>query len=171
MSPSHIRVGSPNATRTVPSNPEQSKYHQRHGPPPSVSIQPGGHGPASTPAVIALIVVRGFVWGGLPLSLQTWMATASPPGRRPVSPYSSPRSSSLSAGSILYGVAVTSFGLDQDFRLAGAVADRAHRYPRVRHAGLAKHSDRSQRESLRRGPFKPGPEFDAEPETRTTPKE
>lgn len=77
----------------------------------------------SRPAVLALVVVWGFVWGALPLALQTWMSTASPAGAETgLALFVTTLQLALAAGSVLGGVAVTSWGLDADFRLAGAIA-------------------------------------------------
>ncbi|WP_205843664.1 MFS transporter [Nakamurella deserti] len=73
--------------------------------------------------VLVLVVVWGFVWGVLPLALQTWMSTASPAGTETgLALFVTTIQLALAAGSVLGGVAVTSLGLDADFRLAGAVA-------------------------------------------------
>jgi predicted MFS family arabinose efflux permease len=77
----------------------------------------------STPGAIALVAVWGFVWGGLPLAMQMWMSTASPAGAETgLSLFVTTIQLALAAGSVLGGVAVTSWGIDADFRLAGVVA-------------------------------------------------
>lgn len=77
----------------------------------------------STAGVLALLVVWGFVWGALPLSLQTWMSTAAPAGAETgLALFVTTIQLALAAGSVLGGAAVNSFGLDADFRLAGAFA-------------------------------------------------
>ncbi|QXG77667.1 MFS transporter [Modestobacter sp. L9-4] len=77
----------------------------------------------STPGAVALVAVWGFVWGGLPLAMQTWMSTASPAGAETgLSLFVTTIQLVLAAGSVLGGVAVTSWGIDADFRLAGVVA-------------------------------------------------
>jgi len=77
----------------------------------------------SRPAVLVLVVVWGFVWGALPLALQTWMSTASPAGAETgLALFVTTLQLALAAGSVLGGAAVTSWGLDADFRLAGAIA-------------------------------------------------
>ncbi|WP_432570232.1 MFS transporter [Kineococcus sp. SYSU DK005] len=77
----------------------------------------------STAAVVVLVVVWGFVWGALPLALQTWMSTASPAGAETgLALFVTTIQLALAAGSVLGGAAVTSSGLDADFRLAGAIA-------------------------------------------------
>lgn len=76
-----------------------------------------------TVAVLALVVVWGFVWGALPLALQTWMSTASPAGvETGLALFVTTIQLALATGSVLGGVVVTSSGLDADFRFAGAVA-------------------------------------------------
>jgi len=77
----------------------------------------------STVAVLALVVVWGFVWGALPLALQTWMSTASPAGvETGLALFVTTLQLALAAGSVLGGAVVTVSGLDADFRLAGAIA-------------------------------------------------
>jgi predicted MFS family arabinose efflux permease len=77
----------------------------------------------STPGAIALVAVWGFVWGGLPLAMQMWMSTASPAGAETgLSLFVTTIQLALAAGSVLGGVAVTSWGIDADFRLAGVIA-------------------------------------------------
>jgi len=77
----------------------------------------------STVEVFALVVVWGFVWGGLPLALQTWMSTATPAGSETgLALFVTTIQLALAAGSVVGGGVVTATGLDGDFRLAGAVA-------------------------------------------------
>ncbi|NIZ91360.1 MFS transporter [Kineococcus rubinsiae] len=77
----------------------------------------------STVAVLTLVVVWGFVWGALPLALQTWMSTASPAGvETGLALFVTTLQLALAAGSVLGGAVVTVSGLDADFRLAGAIA-------------------------------------------------
>jgi predicted MFS family arabinose efflux permease len=77
----------------------------------------------STPGVIVLVAVWGFMWGALPLAMQTWMSTASPGGSETgLALFVTTIQLALAAGSIIGGAVVTSFGLDADFWLAGGVA-------------------------------------------------
>lgn len=73
--------------------------------------------------VFVLLVVWGFVWGGLPLSMQTWMSQASPQGAEGgLALFVTTIQLSLAAGSIVGGLAVTGLGLGVDFFLAGGLA-------------------------------------------------
>jgi predicted MFS family arabinose efflux permease len=75
------------------------------------------------PGAVALVAVWGFVWGGLPLAMQTWMSSASPGDPETgLALFVTTIQLALAAGSVLGGVAVTAFGIPADFRLAGAVA-------------------------------------------------
>jgi predicted MFS family arabinose efflux permease len=77
----------------------------------------------STPGVIVLVAVWGFVWGALPLAMQTWMSTASPAGSETgLALFVTTIQLALAAGSIVGGAVVTWAGLDADFWLAGGVA-------------------------------------------------
>ncbi|GAA3552424.1 MFS transporter [Microlunatus spumicola] len=76
-----------------------------------------------TPAVLVLVAVWGFAWGGLPLALQTWMSTASPAGvETGLALFVTTIQLALAIGSVLGGAVVSSFGIATDFRLAGALA-------------------------------------------------
>ncbi len=77
----------------------------------------------SVVGVFVLLVVWGFVWGALPLGMQTWMSTASPAGSETgLALFVTTIQLAIAAGSVLGGVAVSSFGLAADFWFAGAVA-------------------------------------------------
>lgn len=77
----------------------------------------------STPAVVVLVAVWGFMWGGLPLAMQTWMSTASPAGAESgLALFVTTIQVALAAGSVLGGVAVTSWGIRADFWLAGGIS-------------------------------------------------
>lgn len=77
----------------------------------------------SVVGVFVLLVVWGLVWGALPLGMQTWMASASPAGSETgLALFVTTIQLAIAAGSVLGGVAVSSFGLAADFWLAGAVA-------------------------------------------------
>jgi predicted MFS family arabinose efflux permease len=77
----------------------------------------------STAGAVAFVAVWGFVWGGLPLAMQTWMAATSPADPETgLALFVTTIQLALAAGSVLGGVAVTAFGIPADFRLAGAVA-------------------------------------------------
>jgi predicted MFS family arabinose efflux permease len=77
----------------------------------------------STPGVIVLVAVWGFMWGALPLAMQTWMSTASPAGSETgLALFVTTIQLALAAGSIVGGAVVTWAGLDADFWLAGGVA-------------------------------------------------
>jgi len=77
----------------------------------------------SVVGVFVLLVVWGLVWGALPLGMQTWMSTASPAGSETgLALFVTTIQLAIAAGSVLGGVAVSSFGLAADFWLAGGVA-------------------------------------------------
>jgi predicted MFS family arabinose efflux permease len=77
----------------------------------------------STLAVLALVLVWGFAWGGLPLAMQTWMSTASPAGSETgLALFVTTNQLAIAVGSILGGAVVTSFGIAADFWLAGGIA-------------------------------------------------
>lgn len=77
----------------------------------------------SVVGVFVLLVVWGLVWGALPLGMQTWMSTASPAGSQTgLALFVTTIQLAIAAGSVLGGVAVSSFGLAADFWLAGGVA-------------------------------------------------
>ncbi|GAB2487011.1 MFS transporter [Jatrophihabitans fulvus] len=77
----------------------------------------------SLPSVFALLAAWGFVWGALPLAMQTWMAKSSPAGSETgLALFVTTIQLAVSVGSILGGVAVTAVGIAADFWLAGAVA-------------------------------------------------
>jgi predicted MFS family arabinose efflux permease len=77
----------------------------------------------STVGVFVLLLVWGFVWGALPLGMQTWMSTASPGGSETgLALFVTTIQLAIAAGSVLGGVAVTSFGIAADFWLAGGIA-------------------------------------------------
>jgi predicted MFS family arabinose efflux permease len=77
----------------------------------------------STAGAIAFVAVWGFVWGGLPLAMQTWMSTTSPADPETgLALFVTTIQLALAAGSVLGGVAVTAFGIPADFRLAGGIA-------------------------------------------------
>ncbi|HEY0259720.1 MAG TPA: MFS transporter [Lacisediminihabitans sp.] len=77
----------------------------------------------SVPGVFALLVVWGLVWGALPLGTQTWMAAASPNGAESgLALFVTTIQLAIAAGSIVGGLAVSSFGLAADFWLSGGIA-------------------------------------------------
>ena len=77
----------------------------------------------SVPGVFALLAVWGFVWGGLPLGMQTWMAKAAPSASESsLALFVTTIQLSLAAGSVIGGVAVSGLGLGFDFAMAGAIA-------------------------------------------------
>ncbi|KQO63708.1 MFS transporter [Curtobacterium sp. Leaf261] len=77
----------------------------------------------STVGVFVALVVWGLVWGALPLATQTWMTTATPgTSESGLALFVTTIQLSISAGSVLGGLAVTSFGIAADFWFAGAVA-------------------------------------------------
>jgi predicted MFS family arabinose efflux permease len=77
----------------------------------------------STPGVFALLVVWGIVWGGLPLSMQTWMASASDSGSEGAfALFVTTIQLAIAAGSVVGGIAVNGLGLVNDFYLAGGIA-------------------------------------------------
>lgn len=73
--------------------------------------------------VFVLLVVWGLVWGALPLGTQTWMASASPSGAESgLALFVTTIQLAISAGSVVGGLAVSSFGLAADFWLSGGIA-------------------------------------------------
>ncbi|MEF2976702.1 MFS transporter [Subtercola sp. YIM 133946] len=77
----------------------------------------------SLPGVFVLLAVWGFVWGALPLGMQTWMAGASPSGAESgLALFVTTIQLSIAVGSIAGGVAVSSLGIAADFWVSGAIA-------------------------------------------------
>jgi predicted MFS family arabinose efflux permease len=73
--------------------------------------------------VIVLLTAWGFVWGALPLGMQTWMTNSSPGASEGgLALFVTTIQLSIAAGSVLGGLAVTANGLAFDFVLAGAIA-------------------------------------------------
>lgn len=76
----------------------------------------------SLPGVLALLVVWGFVWGALPLALQTWMSRAAPDvSDGSLALFVTTIQVAISIGSVLGGLGVSAFGIAFDFYLAGAI--------------------------------------------------
>jgi predicted MFS family arabinose efflux permease len=74
----------------------------------------------SLPGVFALLVIWGFVWGALPLGLQTWMSQAAPgTSEGSLALFVTTIQLAISAGSVIGGLGVGSFGIAFDFYLAG----------------------------------------------------
>ena len=79
--------------------------------------------PSSLPGVFALFVIWGFVWGALPLGLQTWMSQAAPGASDgSLALFVTTIQLAISAGTIIGGPGVGAFGIAFDFYLGG---DRA----------------------------------------------
>jgi predicted MFS family arabinose efflux permease len=77
----------------------------------------------SLPGVLVLLVVWGFVWGALPLGLQTWMSRAAPSASDgSLALFVSTIQIAISLGSVVGGVGVGAFGIAFDFYLAGGIA-------------------------------------------------
>jgi predicted MFS family arabinose efflux permease len=77
----------------------------------------------SLPGVFVLLVVWGFVWGALPLGLQTWMSQAAPDASDgSLALFVTTIQIAISAGSVVGGLGVGAFGIAFDFYLAGAIA-------------------------------------------------
>ncbi|MGT2425604.1 MFS transporter [Amnibacterium kyonggiense] len=77
----------------------------------------------SLPGVLVLLVVWGFVWGALPLGLQTWMSQAAPSASDgSLALFVSTIQIAISAGSVIGGLGVGRFGIAFDFYLAGGIA-------------------------------------------------
>ncbi|GAA4680667.1 MFS transporter [Frondihabitans cladoniiphilus] len=73
--------------------------------------------------VFVLLIVWGFVWGGIPLGMQTWMGTAAAGGSEGgLALFVTTIQLSLAAGSVVGGLAVSGLGLPFDFFLAGGIA-------------------------------------------------
>jgi predicted MFS family arabinose efflux permease len=76
----------------------------------------------SLPGVFLLLVVWGFVWGALPLGLQTWMSQAAPGASDgSLALFVTTIQLAISAGSIIGGLGVGAFGIAFDFYLAGGI--------------------------------------------------
>ncbi len=77
----------------------------------------------SAPGVFVLLALWGFVWGAMPLGMQTWMATATPGGSEgSLALFVTTIQLSIAAGSVLGGIAVSSSGYGLDFTIAAAFA-------------------------------------------------
>jgi predicted MFS family arabinose efflux permease len=77
----------------------------------------------STTGVFILLAVWGFVWGALPLGMQTWMSTASPDlSEGGLALFVTTIQLSIAAGSVVGAVAVSTHGLAFDFWLSGGIA-------------------------------------------------
>ncbi|MBW4041687.1 MAG: MFS transporter [Acidobacteria bacterium] len=77
----------------------------------------------SLPGVLVLLVVWGFVWGALPLGLQTWMSQAAPAvSEGSLALFVSTIQVAISIGSVVGGLGVGRFGIAFDFFLAGGIA-------------------------------------------------
>jgi predicted MFS family arabinose efflux permease len=77
----------------------------------------------SLPGVFVLLVIWGFVWGALPLGLQTWMSKAAPGASDgSLALFVTTIQLAISAGSIVGGLGVSAFGIAFDFYLAGGLA-------------------------------------------------
>ena len=100
----------------------------------------------SLPGVLVVLVIWGFVWGALPLGLQTWMSQAAPGASDgSLAMFVTTIQLAISAGSIIGGLGVGTFGIGFDFTLAGGIAVAAllvllsvgrRRVPRVAPAGV-----------------------------------
>lgn len=74
-------------------------------------------------AVFALLVVWGLVWGGIPLSTQTWIVTSAPKeAEAGLALFISTIQIALAIGSVLGGIVVTASGMTVDFQLASVLA-------------------------------------------------
>ena len=77
----------------------------------------------SVVGVFVLLVIWGFVWGALPLGMQTWMSTASPESAEGgLALFVTTIQLAIAAGSIIGSIAVSSRGIAFDFWLSGAIA-------------------------------------------------
>ena len=77
----------------------------------------------SLPGVLVLLVIWGFVWGALPLGLQTWMSQAAPSASDgSLALFVSTIQIAISLGSVVGGLGVGRFGIAFDFYLAGGIA-------------------------------------------------
>ena len=77
----------------------------------------------SLPGVLVLLVIWGFVWGALPLGLQTWMSQAAPAvSEGSLALFVSTIQVAISVGSVIGGLGVGGFGIAFDFFLAGGIA-------------------------------------------------
>lgn len=76
----------------------------------------------SLPGVFVLFVIWGFVWGALPLGLQTWMSQAAPGASDgSLALFVTTIQLAISAGSVIGGLGVGAFGIAFDFYLAGGI--------------------------------------------------
>lgn len=77
----------------------------------------------SVVGVFALLVIWGFVWGALPLGMQTWMSQASPSGSESsLALFVTTIQIAIAGGSVVGGIAVSTAGIGFDFFLAGSLA-------------------------------------------------
>jgi predicted MFS family arabinose efflux permease len=77
----------------------------------------------SLTGVFVLLVVWGFVWGGIPLGLQTWMASSSKSGTEGAfALFVTTVQLAIAGGSIIGGVAVSGWGISFDFFLSAGIA-------------------------------------------------
>jgi predicted MFS family arabinose efflux permease len=76
----------------------------------------------SLPGVFVLLVIWGFVWGALPLGLQTWMSQAAPAASDgSLALFVTTIQLAISVGSVVGGIGVGAFGIAFDFCLAGGL--------------------------------------------------
>jgi predicted MFS family arabinose efflux permease len=100
----------------------------------------------SLPGVLVVLVIWGFVWGALPLGLQTLMSQVAPGvSDGSLAMFVTTIQLAISAGSIIGGLGVAAFGIAFDFSLSGGIALAAllvllsvgrRRVPRVAAAGV-----------------------------------
>jgi predicted MFS family arabinose efflux permease len=77
----------------------------------------------SLPGVFVLLVLWGFVWGALPLGLQTWMSQAAPGASDgSLALFVTTIQLAISAGSVIGGIGVSTVGIAFDFFLSGGIA-------------------------------------------------
>lgn len=77
----------------------------------------------SVPGVFALLVIWGFMWGALPLGMQTWMSAAAPSGSESsLALFVTTIQLAIAAGSVLGGIGANTAGVGFDFFLAGSLA-------------------------------------------------
>jgi predicted MFS family arabinose efflux permease len=77
----------------------------------------------SVTGVFVLLVIWGLVWGGLPLGMQTWMASASDAGTEgALALFVTTIQLAIAGGSVIGGIAVSGLGLSFDFFLSAGIA-------------------------------------------------
>jgi predicted MFS family arabinose efflux permease len=73
--------------------------------------------------VFILLAVWGFVWGGLPLGMQTWMTNATPElSEGGLALFVTTIQLSIAGGSVIGALVVSGYGIAPDFWISGTIA-------------------------------------------------